>query len=209
MAIENGQMSLWNRKTWARMAQLKAKIVNPPHLISPPPTPSLTSQTPLFRSLDSNFGEKVKCSILCLCSSPKISLVSFDDHYIGFWNSSLWSQPRPRPGAVDIVLRLWHISKISRLQLVFKSEQLCPSEHIEDQSRARAVGSSTRIPSHSCLSICPTWWGRSWSCEPCTCPSYFWFWEDELLSKELMMWTFHLPFALPDLPRRFGLKALF
>ena len=73
MAIENGQMSLWNRKTWARMAQPKAKIVNPPHLISPPPTPSLTSQTPLFRSLDSNFGEK--CSISCLSSSPKISLV--------------------------------------------------------------------------------------------------------------------------------------
>ena len=130
--------------------------------------------------------------------------VSFDDHYIGFWYSSLWSQPRPRPGAVDIVLRLWHISKITRSQLVFKSEQLCASEHIEDQSRARAVGSSARIPSHSCLSICPTWWGRSWSCEPCTCPSYFWFWEDELLSKELMMWTLHLPFLLPNLPRRFG-----
>ena len=40
LAIENKQMSLWNRKTWARMAQPKAKIVNPPHLISPPPSPS-------------------------------------------------------------------------------------------------------------------------------------------------------------------------
>ena len=28
------------------------------------------------------------------------------------------------------------------------------------------------------MSCCP----RSWCREPCTCPSYFWFWEDELLS---------------------------
>ena len=208
MAIENGQMSLWNRKTWARMAQPKAKIVNPPHLISPPPTPSLTSQTPLFRSLDSNFGEKVKCSISCLSSSPKISLVdqshlmiitlAFDIHHFDH-----------NPDQDQEQLTLFWGCDISRKSvnhnLSSKSEPHCTSEHIEDQSRVRAVGSSARIPSHSCLSICPTWWGRSWSCEPCTCPSYFWFWEDELLSKELMMWTFHLPFALPDLPRRFGL----
>ena len=99
--------------------------------------------------------------------------VSFDDHYIGFWYSSLWSQPRPRPGAVDIVLRLWHISKISQSQLVFKIwAALCE----------RAYWGS--IKSKSCRFQCAD-----------SLPLLF-VHLSNLVREELIMWTLHLPFLL-------------
>ena len=103
----------------------------------------------------------------------QISLVSFDGHHIAFWYSSLSSRTRPKPGAVDIVLRLRHISKISRSQLVFKIwATLCERAH---------WGS---IKSKSCRFQCAD-----------SLPLLF-VHLSNLVREELIMWTLHLPFLL-------------
>ena len=131
-------------------------------------------------------------------SQNLLGLIWWSSHWLLIFITFITTQTKTRSS--------WHcieaVTYLETQSITTCLQNLSHIEHIEDQSRAGAVGSSARVPSHSCLSICPTWWGRSWSCEPCTCPSYFWFWEDELLCKELVMWTLHLPLLLPDLPRQ-------
>ena len=215
MAIENGQMSLWNRKTWARMAQPKAKIVNPPHLISPPPTPSLTSQTPLFRSLDSNFGEKVKCSISCLSSSPKISLVhqshlmiitlAFKTHQFHhnpdqdqdqltlFWGCDISRKSVDDNLSSNLssfvrasTLRINQEQELSVPVRGFPPTPVCPSVQL-GEGGADHVNLAPALLTFDFerMSCCP----RSWWCEPSTCPLH------SQTCRDGLVW--------------FGLKALF